>query len=240
MDILTEGCEKLGIHLTEKQEQQFKDYYDLLLEWNSRMNLTSITEYKDVMRKHFLDSLCIVQVSGAELMDLTGVEKMINVGTGAGFPGIPLKIIYPHIELVLLDSLQKRIRFLDALAEKLGLQSVTTVHGRAEEIGRDKSFREQFDLCVSRAVAHMAVLSEYCIPLVGVGKYFVAYKSGKVGEELREAEKAIGLLGGVMKEKKDFVIPGSDMERSLICVEKVRKTSGKYPRKSGVPGKMPL
>ena len=237
MDILTEGCESLGIRLTEKQEQQFMDHHRLLTEWNQKMNLTAITGYEDVMRKHFLDSLCIVQLSG---IDLEQVETLIDVGTGAGFPGIPLKIVFPHLRVVLLDSLNKRIRFLDALVDELGLEDVTAVHGRAEEFGRDKQYRERFDLCVSRAVADMAVLSEYCIPLVRVGKHFVAYKSGKVQEELGRSKKAVGLLGGAVKEKTDLVIPGSDMERCLIHIEKVKKTPGKYPRKNGVPGKMPL
>lgn len=237
MDILIEGCKRLKIGLTEKQVQQFEDYHHLLSEWNSRMNLTSITQYEDVMRKHFLDSLCIVQLSD---MDIGKIEKVIDVGTGAGFPGIPLKIVFPHIRLVLLDSLNKRIRFLDALVDALGLRSVTTIHGRAEEYGRDKKYREQFDLCVSRAVANMAVLSEYCIPLIGLKKHFVAYKSNKIQEELGQAQKAVRALGGKIIERKDLVIPGSDMDRSLIHIQKEKRTPGRYPRKNGVPGKMPL
>ena len=237
MEILIEGCKRLDIDLTERQVQQFEDYHHLLLEWNSRMNLTSITEYEDVIRKHFLDSLCIVQLSH---MDLGQIEKVIDVGTGAGFPGIPLKIVFPHIQLVLLDSLNKRIRFLDALVDALELRSVTTVHGRAEDYGRDKMYRERFDLCVSRAVANMSVLSEYCLPLVSLKKHFVAYKSSKIQEELEQAQKAVRSLGGKIIEKKDLVIPGSDMDRSLIHIQKEKRTPGKYPRKNGVPGKMPL
>lgn len=237
MDILTEGCERLGIRLTEKQEHQFMDYHRMLSEWNRKMNLTAITEYEDVMRKHFLDSLCIVQLSG---MDMGQVKSMIDVGTGAGFPGIPLKIVFPHIRLYLLDSLNKRIRFLDALIDGLGLENVTAVHGRAEEYGRDKQYRERFDLCVSRAVANMSVLCEYCIPLIKLKGHFVAYKSGKIQEELDQSEKAAGLLGGKIEERADFLIPGSDMERCLIHIKKIKKTPGRYPRKNGVPGKMPL
>lgn len=237
MDILTEGCRGLGIRLTGEQERQFMDYYHLLLEWNSRMNLTGITEYRDVMEKHFLDSLCIVRSS---VLDLSKIRRVIDVGTGAGFPGIPLKIVFPHIQLVLLDSLNKRIRFLDAVKDALGLKDVSAIHGRAEEYGRDKKYREQFDLCVSRAVADMAVLSEYCIPFVKLKGFFVAYKSDKIQEELDRSKKAIRSLGGTVKERSDLVIPGSDIHRSLICIEKTQRTSGKYPRKNGIPGKMPL
>ncbi len=237
MEILTEGCKKLGISLTEKQEQQFLNYYRLLLDWNSRVNLTAITEYSDVMRKHFLDSLCLVQLSN---LDTNKIHRVIDVGTGAGFPGIPLKIIFPDVQLVLLDSLNKRIKFLEALTDELGLKAVTAVHGRAEEYGRKKEYREQFDLCVSRAVANLAVLSEYCIPLVRTNGDFVAYKSGKIQEELKNSQKAIELLGGRIQEKVDFPIPETDIARSLVHIKKIRATSGKYPRKNGVPGKTPL
>lgn len=237
MEILTEGCKKLGISLTEKQEQQFLNYYHLLLDWNDRVNLTGITEYSDVMRKHFLDSLCLVQLTG---IDKNQIQKVIDVGTGAGFPGIPLKIIFPDIQLVLLDSLNKRVKFLEVLTEELGLKNVTAVHGRAEEYGRKKEYREQFDLCVSRAVANLAVLSEYCIPLVCTDGNFVAYKSGKIQEELKDSQRAIELLGGKIQEKTDFTIPETDIARSLIRIKKVRATPEKYPRKNGVPGKTPL
>lgn len=237
MEILTEGCKKLGISLTEKQEEQFLNYYHLLLDWNSRVNLTGITEYSDVMRKHFLDSLCLVQLSG---IDKAHLHKVIDVGTGAGFPGIPLKIIFPDLQLVLLDSLNKRIKFLDALKDELGLKNVTAIHGRAEEYGRNKEYRGQFDLCVSRAVANLAVLSEYCIPLVRTDGDFVAYKSGKIQEELKDSQRAIDLLGGKIYEKADFTIPETHITRSLIHIKKIRATPGKYPRKNGIPAKAPL
>lgn len=237
MEILTEGCRKLGISITEKQEQQFLNYYHLLLDWNSRVNLTGITEYPDVMRKHFLDSLCLVQLSD---IDKDHIHRVIDVGTGAGFPGIPLKIVFPDLQLVLLDSLNKRIKFLDTLKDELGLKNVTAVHGRAEEYGQKKEYREQFDLCVSRAVANLAVLSEYCIPFVRTGGDFVAYKSGKIQEELKDSQKSIDLLGGKIREKKDFTIPETDITRSLIHIKKICATPGKYPRKSGIPGKTPL
>lgn len=237
MEILREGCEKLGIQITESQEQQFMKYYQLLLDWNQRVNLTGITDYEDVMNKHFLDSLCIVQLPG---IFCNGAKKIIDVGTGAGFPGIPLKIIFPDIQLVLLDSLNKRIKFLDVLKDELNLKGVTAVHGRAEDIGRKKEYREQFDLCVSRAVANLSVLSEYCIPLICRKGDFVAYKSENIQEELNESKRAIQLLGGCVKEKIDFTVPNSDMGRSLIRIQKISATPEKYPRKSGTPGKSPL
>lgn len=237
MEVLRKGCKELGIILSEKQEQQFMKYYQLLLEWNQRVNLTSITDYEDVINKHFLDSLCLVKIP-----DVIGKEKkkVIDVGTGAGFPGIPLKIIFPEIQLTLLDSLNKRINFLNALVEELELDEVTAIHGRAEELGKNKEYRETFDLCVSRAVAHLSVLSEYCIPLVRVKGDFIPYKSGNIQEELEEAQGAVKLLGGCIRDKVEFTVPNSDMSRSLICIEKKHATPGKYPRKSGTPGKSPL
>ena len=237
MEVLRKGCRELGILLSEKQEQQFMKYYQLLLEWNQRVNLTSITDYENVINKHFLDSLCLVKIP-----DVVGgaKKKVIDVGTGAGFPGIPLKIIFPEIQLTLLDSLNKRINFLNILVEELELDNVTAIHGRAEELGKNKEYREVFDLCVSRAVAHLSVLSEYCIPLVKVNGDFIPYKSGNVQEELEEAQGAVKLLGGCVRDKIDFTVPNSDMSRSLIRIEKKYATPGKYPRKSGTPGKSPL
>lgn len=237
MEVLRKGCKELGIILSEKQEQQFMKYYQLLLEWNQRVNLTSITDYEDVINKHFLDSLCLVKIPDVIRKEK---KKVIDVGTGAGFPGIPLKIIFPEIQLTLLDSLNKRINFLNALVEELELDEVTAIHGRAEELGKNKEYRETFDLCVSRAVAHLSVLSEYCIPLVRVKGDFIPYKSGNIQEELEEAQGAVKLLGGCIRDKVEFTVPNSDMSRSLICIEKKHATPGKYPRKSGIPGKSPL
>ncbi len=237
MQIMTQGCAELGIHLTEEQEQQFTDYYHLLIEWNQKVNLTGITEYDDVIKKHFLDSLCLVKLSG---FDQSKIKKIVDVGTGAGFPGIPLKIIFSDLEVTLLDSLNKRIKFLEALTEKLDLKNVQAIHGRAEDFGRDPAYREKFDLCVSRAVANLSVLAEYCMPLVRVGGSFVAYKSGKIQEELESSQNAIRLLGGKIQEKINFHVPESDMARTLISIKKEKNTSKKYPRKSGVPGKLPL
>ncbi len=234
-DILRSGCEQLGIPLNDRQEKQFLQYYELLKEWNKVMNLTAITEYEDVMEKHFVDS-----VSLAKEIDLSDYETLIDVGTGAGFPGLPIKIIYPHIRVVLLDSLNKRIKFLNAVVESLELSEVTAVHGRAEDVAKDKKYREQFDICVSRAVANLSSLSEYCLPFVKKGGVFVSYKSGAVEEEAEQANNAVKILGGRINRIEKFVLPNSVIERSFIIIDKKRETPGKYPRKAGIPVKEPL
>lgn len=230
-----ENLNSLGIKLTEKQQNQFLRYYELLTEWNKVMNLTSITDYDEVCEKHFVDSLCIVKA-----LDLTHVDNLIDIGTGAGFPGIPLKIVFPHLKITLLDSLNKRIRFLQAVTEELGLEEVETLHGRAEDFAKDSAYREKYQLCVSRAVANLAVLSEYCIPYVMPGGKFVSYKSGEIEEELNQSEKAVRLLGGKAANTEKFCLPGSDISRSLILIEKVKQTPKKFPRKAGLPAKEPL
>lgn len=233
--ILTDGCESLGITLSDRQIEQFLIYYEYLTEKNRVMNLTGITEFSEVMVKHFLDSLAVVKVS-----DLNVTEKILDLGTGAGFPGIPLKIAFPNPEFLLLDSLNKRIRFLQELIEKCRLEKISAIHGRAEELAKNKDYRENFDLCVSRAVANLSSLSEYCLPYVKVGGDFVSYKSGNIDIELKEAERAVKLLGGVVEKVEKFQLPGSEIDRSLIVIHKVRETPGKYPRKSGTPSKEPL
>lgn len=233
--ILTDGCESLGITLSDRQIEQFLIYYEYLTEKNRVMNLTGITEFSEVMVKHFLDSLTVVKVS-----DLNVTEKILDLGTGAGFPGIPLKIAFPNPEFLLLDSLNKRIRFLQELIEKCRLEKISAIHGRAEELAKNKDYRENFDLCVSRAVANLSSLSEYCLPYVKVGGNFVSYKSGNIDIELKEAERAVKLLGGVVEKVEKFQLPGSEIDRSLIVIHKVRETPGKYPRKSGTPSKEPL
>ncbi len=227
--------EAFGIALSERQLEDFLRYYELLVEWNGRMNLTAITEYQDVCRKHFVDSLSLVRVC-----DLNQDCTLIDVGTGAGFPGLALKIAFPCLRVTLLDSLNKRIRFLDAVIEELKLTGVETVHGRAEDYAVPGRYRETFDLCVSRAVANLSTLSEYCLPFVKKGGLFIAYKSEKAASEVEEAKKAITLLGGRIKEREEFTLPGSDMCRSLIVVEKVQRTPGGYPRKAGIPSKEPI
>lgn len=235
----TEQFEKdlvlLNIELTDGQIDQFIRFYQMLVEWNGFMNLTGITEFDEVMKKHFIDSLSLVHV-----FDFSGECNMIDVGTGAGFPGLALKIAFPWMEITLLDSLNKRIQFLDAVITDLDLKGVHTLHGRAEDYARPGQLREQFDICVSRAVANLSSLSEYCLPFVKVGGYFVSYKSEKVNEELAVSKNAIFLLGGKISKNEEFLLPNSDIFRSLICIEKVQATSKKFPRKAGIPTKEPL
>lgn len=234
--------EKHGFSLTEKQAGQFYLYYEMLVEKNKVMNLTAITEFKEVVVKHFLDS-----VYAGKYLDFSGKVSLIDIGTGAGFPGIPLKIMYPELKVVLLDSLNKRIKFLDEVILALKLTDITAIHGRAEEIARKPKYREQFDYCVSRAVANMNSLSEICIPFVKKGGSFVPYKSIKGQEELAQAGKAIKLLGGDSTNIKveSFVIEEESagiekMDRNLILIKKVAPTTKKYPRKPGTPFKEPI
>lgn len=225
----------LGIHLSDIQQEQFDRYYELLIEWNRVMNLTGITAYEEVNLKHFTDSLTIVRIN-----DMKNVFTLIDIGTGAGFPGIPIKIAFPHIKVVLLDSLNKRIKFLNEVVEKLNLDNVETLHGRAEDYAKKAEYREQFDMCVSRAVANLSTLGEYCIPFVKKGGCFVSYKSADSDEEINQSEKAISILGGKISKIDKFMLPGSDMGRALVVIEKDKNTPQKYPRKAGVPSKEPL
>lgn len=226
---------ELELELNETQLQQFERYYELLVEWNKVMNLTAITEYEEVYEKHFLDSLAIVKVE-----DINKVESIIDIGTGAGFPGIPLKIAFPHLKVVLLDSLNKRINFLNTVIEELGLDNVETLHGRAEDYAKKAEYREQADLCVSRAVANLSTLSEYCLPYVKVDGKFIPYKSGEITTETDEAKKAVGILGGNVKKILKFHLPDSDITRSFVVIEKKKATPKKYPRKAGLPSREPL
>ena len=222
--------------LSERQMEQFYRYCEMLTEWNKVMNLTAITEMEEVVTKHFVDSLSL----GEAVPDLAGHGwRVMDVGTGAGFPGIPLKIAYPELKITLLDSLNKRIKFLDAVAEELQLEGVETIHGRAEDFGRDRRYREQYDLCVSRAVANLATLSEYCLPFVKVGGAFVSYKSGKLEEELESGRGEVSKLGSEIEKVLRFALPNGD-ERVLVTVKKMKPLSTKYPRKAGLPSKMPL
>lgn len=223
------------IVLTDRQQEQFLLYYEMLLEWNQVMNLTAITEYEEVMKKHFTDSLSLVKA-----MELTGSLTLIDVGSGAGFPAVPLKIVFPNLKVTLLDSLNKRIRFLQALTEKLGLTGIEALHGRAEDLAKQKNMREQFDVCVSRAVANMTVLSEYCLPFVKVGGKFAAYKSEKSEEEIAEAEDAIERLGGKVERQVKMYLPHSDIFRNIFIIGKVRETPKEFPRKAGTAAKEPL
>lgn len=234
---MNEGLEALGLALSENQMEQFYQYYELLVEWNKVMNLTAITELEEVITKHFIDSLLLIQVlPDLDLQDY----RCIDVGTGAGFPGIPLKIAFPNLKITLLDSLNKRIGFLNEVIQKLNLESIETIHGRAEDYGNNREYREQYDLCVSRAVANMSTLSEYCLPFVKTGGFFVPYKSGKVEEEVTLARSAVKKLGGEMGEVITKILPGTDVERTFIPVKKTAVTAKKYPRKAGLPSKEPL
>jgi len=226
---------ELGIVLTEQQKQQFDKFYQLLVEWNKVMNLTGITEYEEVNEKHFVDSLSIVKA-----VDMNQVESIIDIGTGAGFPGIPLKIAFPNIKVVLLDSLNKRINFLNTVISELGLENIETIHGRAEDFAKKADYRENFDLCVSRAVANLATLSEYCIPYVRKDGMFVPYKSGEIDEELEQSKKAVHVLGGKIIDVVKFQLPGSDIGRSFVKIKKLQNTAKKYPRKAGLPSKEPI
>ncbi len=234
-NLLKEKVSTLGIELTDKQVEQFIQYFEILVEWNKVMNLTGITEYEEVVEKHFVDSLSLVNV-----LNLQTRETVIDIGTGAGFPGIPLKIAFPHLKITLLDSLNKRIKFLNTVIETLGLENIETIHGRAEDFAKQAEYREQYDLCVSRAVANLSTLSEYCLPYVKVGGMFVPYKSGEIDEEVKNASKAISILGGKNVDTVKFQLPGTDIGRSFVKIEKIKSTAKKYPRKAGLPSKEPL
>ena len=226
---------KLGIVLTEKMKEQFDRYFELLVEWNRIMNLTGITDYNEVNEKHFLDSLAIVKVQDMEM-----ISTVIDIGTGAGFPGIPLKIVYPHLKVTLLDSLNKRIKFLNCVIQELALEDISALHGRAEDFAKKGEYRERYDLCVSRAVANLATLSEYCLPYVKRNGLFVSYKSGEIEEELCKSEKAVSVLGGKIEKVEKFCLPESDISRSFVTIRKDRSTPGRFPRKAGLPSKEPL
>jgi len=226
---------KLNIELSELQYKQFELYYEMLAEWNKVMNLTAITKYDEVVIKHFADSLSIVKV-----YDMKQNLRVLDMGTGAGFPGIPLKIVFPQLEIVLLDSLNKRIKFLNEVIQRLELSGIAAIHGRAEDYARQREYREAFDLCVSRAVANLAILSEYCIPYIRVGGIFVAYKSGEVDKEVDNSRKIVDILGGSVEKVIKFNLLDTEIERSFVKIGKVNKTSSKYPRKAGLPAKEPI
>ncbi len=234
---LEEELNLLSIKLEENQLNKFYKYFQLLVEWNKVMNLTTIIEMDEVITKHFTDSLSLIKA----VKDV-GVKqyKVIDVGTGAGFPGIALKIAFPDLKITLMDSLNKKVKFLNEVIEKLDLKGIEAIHSRAEDMGRDPLYREQYDLCVSRAVANLSTLSEYCIPFVKVDGFFIPYKSGKIEEEMNAAKHAIFLLGGKIEKVETFLLPGTDAERSLVKIVKNNGISKKYPRKAGLPSKEPL
>ena len=232
------NAEELGIIVDGRMLSSFALYYKNLVEWNKVMNLTAITEEKDVYEKHFLDSLTITQIVSRETLE-KGCT-ILDMGTGAGFPGLPIAIVFPKTKVVLMDSLNKRIRFLEDTIGQLGLTNVTAVHARAEELARKKDYREKFDLCCSRAVANLATLSEYCLPFVRKGGQFVSYKTEQVQEEIEKSRKAVHALGGGNEQTVFFTLPGTEYKRSLVLIEKVSPTPSKYPRKAGTPSKEPI
>jgi len=223
-----------NLTLDDKQINQLDLFYEMLVEKNKVMNLTAITEFDEVIVKHFADSLSIGKVMPSN------INTVCDLGTGAGFPGIPMAIAYPNIKFTLIDSLNKRIKFLQEVVDALGLKNVTLIHARAEEAGRNKLYREQFDLVVSRAVANISTLSEYCLPLVKLNGYFISFKSGDIKEEVSLSGSAIQKLGGSMEEPVYFSLPGTDISRSFIIIDKKKSTPKAYPRKAGTPSKEPL
>lgn len=232
--------EELHITLTDLQVKQFLTYYEMLIDKNQVMNLTAITNFEEVLKKHFIDSLSLIKAYDfCENMERSAVS-VIDIGTGGGFPGIPLKIAFPHLKITLMDSLNKRVDFLKEVIEKLGLREIEAVHGRAEDYAKPDLLREQFDLCVSRAVANLSVLSEYCLPYVKVGGKFISYKSEKITEEIENAKEAIQILGGIAANQVTFVLPNSNLFRNLFVVDKITSTPLKYPRRAGMAIKKPL
>lgn len=234
MDIFEKILSEWNIDISDKQLELFERYYDLLVSWNDKINLTSLTEKEDVFVKHFADSLAVLKYT-----DLSG-RSLLDIGTGAGFPGVPLKIMCPECSITLADSLNKRIKFLDVLIGELDLQGISAVHGRAEDLAFDDRLREGFDVVTSRAVANLSTLSEYCLPFVNINGTFVSYKSGMIDEELLCAGNAIDTLGGKINRVEKYSVPFTEYDRSICFIDKIRSTDRKYPRKAGTPSKKPL
>lgn len=231
--IINDKLNKLNINANENQINSFYEYMTLLLDWNEKINLTAITDPNEIIQKHFVDSLTILKY-------IEEKTRIVDVGTGAGFPGIPMKIIREDVNILLLDSLNKRINFLNEIIEKLNLKKINTVHSRVEEFGRNKKYREQFDIATSRAVANLSVLAEYMLPLVKLNGKCICMKGSEIKEELESAKKAIKELGGEIEAVEEFELPESDIKRSLIIIRKIKNTPSKYPRKPGTPSKEPI
>ena len=232
-DELIIQAKKIDVILDEEQIQKFYKYMELLLEWNEKINLTAIVEPRDVILKHFVDSLTICK-------ELQKNKTLADIGTGAGFPGIPVKILRPDLDITLIDSLNKRVNFLTMVIEALKLEKIIALHGRIEDFGKNKKYREKFDYVTSRAVANLSTLSEYMIPLVKIGGKCICMKGSNIDEELKNAEKAIKILGGKIEKVDTFLLPDNDMGRNIILIKKEKATPNKYPRKAGTPAKEPI
>ena len=235
ISILERAVAGFDFVLTDTQKQSFLTYYQLLIEWNSFMNLTAITDFEEVCMKHFADSLSLCQA-----IDCTKPMKVIDIGTGAGFPGIPITIYRDDINVTLVDSLNKRINFLNIVIEELKLEKIKAIHSRAEEFGKNVKYREKFDVSTSRAVANLATLSEYLIPLIKQQGKSICMKGSEIEEELNNSKKAIKVLGGKILKVDEFTLPNSDIKRNIIVIKKVENTPAKYPRKPGIPAKEPI
>lgn len=234
-DTLTKAAEEFGISLEAAQLQAFDTYYQLVIEWNQKMNLTAITEPEEFAVKHVIDSL-----SALDMARFPENASLVDVGTGAGFPGIPLKIMRPDLNLVLVDSLNKRVGFLREVASRLAFSDTEAIHGRAEELARDKQYREKFTLATARAVARLNVLCELCIPFVKTGGYFIAMKGAQYQEEILEAKRSLAVLGCDIEEARRVILPGLDDIRAVIYIHKQKQTPSEYPRRAGIPEKKPL
>lgn len=232
-ELLINNGSLINVEISIDKADKFIKYKNLLQEWNQKINLTAIEDDEGIIIKHFIDSLTILPFIENK------AATLIDVGTGAGFPGIPIKMMRDNIEVTLLDSLDKRIKFLDTVNDTLDLKGIKTVHGRAEDFGLKEGYREAFDFAVARAVAQLPVLLEYCLPFVKPGGYFIAMK-GNSADEVKQSKKALDILGGSIEEVKEFIIPGTDLNRSIVLVKKLRQTPVKYPRKAGKPTKEPL
>ncbi|WP_453992634.1 16S rRNA (guanine(527)-N(7))-methyltransferase RsmG [Bacillus nitroreducens] len=235
ISLFTTLLEEKGISLSPTQLNQFETYYKLLVEWNEKMNLTAITEKPEVYLKHFYDS-----ISAAFYFDFSREASICDVGAGAGFPSIPLKICFPHLKISIVDSLQKRITFLEELSKELKLEDMTFYHDRAETFGQKAEIRESFDIVMARAVARMSVLSELCLPLVKVNGTFIAMKAASVAEELEDGKKAIATLGGSVSNVHHFLLPLENSDRNIVIIDKKKTTPKKYPRKPGTPNRSPI
>lgn len=240
MNKLVNICNKINIEISDDQINCFEKYYELLIEKNKVMNLTAITDKEDVIVKHFIDSIALIPYLLDKGININNKLKIIDIGTGAGFPGLPLKIMMPDVKFTLLDSLNKRVSFLNEVIYELKLKDIEALHGRAEDYASDNKYREKYDICVSRAVANLSTLSEYCIPFVKEDGFFISYKAGESEEEINNSKNAIKILGGKINKVEEFVLPGTDASRVFVFIRKQELTDKKYPRKAGVPAKKPL